>query len=141
MTRFSRLLAIAVTTLMVIIHVPLKAQWKQCGGLIGGGINALLVHDSILFAGTHGGIFVSRDAGSTWMPANDGMIETPHAIVTYGLAHQDSTVFAATAAGLFRSMNGGEKWSIINNGLPTGSASAVAADSSNIVTAIGSRIF
>jgi hypothetical protein len=50
------------------------AQWVQTTGVIGGNVNALMVKDPKIFAGTDtGGVFVSNDNGLNWSASNTGL--------------------------------------------------------------------
>ena len=60
-----------------------------------------------------GGVFISRDGGTTWAPANSGIsdLETT-ALVMSSHFERDSTLLAASAnAGVFKSTDEGRSWS------------------------------
>ena len=63
----------------------------------------------LAYAGTHAGVFRSRDGGGRWEPASTGLPLAP----VRGLAidpADPARVFAATDGGLFRSADAGDSW-------------------------------
>jgi photosystem II stability/assembly factor-like uncharacterized protein len=66
------------------------------------------VSDSNLFAGTMGGVYLSKDKGHTWYPANSGIRSS----FVFGLAVKDNKIFAACwDQGIFLSTDNGSTWS------------------------------
>lgn len=79
-------------------------------------INAFHSHHGTLIAGTSGkGVFVSKDNGTSWQPANNGL---PMTTVVVKFASLETTLYAATFAGVYRSTNDALSWEILSNGLP-----------------------
>ena len=114
--RFGRaaILTVVVGVLAGLAHGRAEAGWDAMGPA-GGTVTAVLsspVSASTLYAGTpENGVFVSTDAGATWISANAGLPasttfgrQTLH--VVYALATDGQFVYAATAAGLFYTVPG-----------------------------------
>ncbi len=77
----------------------------------GGEVHALAASadGSVVYAGTHAGVFRSRDRGTTWERASGGLSPSP----VRGLAVDPSdsgVVYAGTDAGLFVTGDSGEHW-------------------------------
>ena len=72
--------------------------------------------DTVFVATTGGGVLMSPNNGTTWIPLNNGLTtDTVYSIVTKG--HQ---LFAGTKNnGVFVSSNSGSNWSSVSNGIPT----------------------
>lgn len=84
-------------------------NWKDVSGSAAGAlpdvpVNTLLLHperDSVLWAGTDVGLFVSEDAGETWMLDNEGI---GNVIIADLSMRRDGVLFAAThGRGMYRS--------------------------------------
>lgn len=79
-----------LTSVIVVCTVcvtSMYSQWHEANnGLNGGGINAIAVHNNIIFAGgVSGGFYRSIDTGRTWIPINKGLpFGTIQAITTSG---------------------------------------------------------
>ncbi len=82
-------------------------------GLTSLNVNALLIKDSLLFAGTSGGgISKSTDNGSSWIQVNTGL--TSQGISALGI--WGNRIFAAALDGnLFISDNNGNNWTLSNS--------------------------
>ncbi len=65
-----------------------------------------------------GGVFLSRDTGLTWEPADSGLGSWPS---VYHIAAIGDTLFAGTYSGGYRSLDGGNVWTQMANGLPDSS--------------------
>jgi len=77
-------------------------------------ITCLAVRDTVLFAGTASGVFVTMLGSSTWSPAKDGLGDVPISC----LAVCGDTLLAGThGVGIFRSTNSGASWTAANAGL------------------------
>ena len=76
----------------------------------------LAVSGEYIIAGTEStGVYVSKDNGRNWLPANSGLPEysTVNSIAVIG-----SNIFAGTdGGGVFFSINYGARWMSVNNGL------------------------
>jgi hypothetical protein len=84
-----------------------------------------LENDSIVFAGTWGGVFYSSDAGRNWNAMNSGLTN----LCVRSILHEEWTVFVGTFVGtvdgLFRSSDVGAAWTPINQGLTNTSVTAL----------------
>jgi len=98
--------------------------------------------DTILFAGTEGGLFRSTNNGLNWALADTGLINP--VVISLAVSPNgagENYVFAGTGGnGLFRSTNGGASWDSVNTGLTNTFARyvltlAVAPDSSGNIYA------
>jgi photosystem II stability/assembly factor-like uncharacterized protein len=91
-----------------------NAQWVQTG-LPGNRVNAILVSNNNLFAGTNGnGIYVSTNNGLSWGAVNNGLTNT----FVRTLTTSGSNLFAGTyGGGVFRSSDNGANWNTANNGV------------------------
>jgi photosystem II stability/assembly factor-like uncharacterized protein len=80
----------------------------------------------IVYAGSNGGVFRSRDGGTSWAPVNAGLtnpVVSALAVHPFGTA----IVYAGTnGGGVFRSLDGGESWAPANTGLVNGVITALA---------------
>jgi ligand-binding sensor domain-containing protein len=89
----------------------------------GGPVHALATSGKTAWAGTHAGVFRSRDAGASWERASGGMPAVPvRCLVLAG-----GTLFAGTDAGLYVSRDDGSSWHAAG-GLEGRAVSALAAD-------------
>jgi len=83
------------------------AGWQTTNIPYGGNVNALIVKDSDLFAGTNVGAFRSSDNGASWKSVNNGLMDSE----IYSFAVSGSTLFAGAGwNGVFRSDNNGKSW-------------------------------
>ena len=108
-------LSTAFLLLIIFSFTNLQAQWTQTNGPLGGTIWCFAVHDSILFAGTNGGVFRSTDFGRSWTQANNGLA------INSGIGSivvKDSNLIAGGSNGVYISKDNGESWTSINQGLP-----------------------
>jgi hypothetical protein len=80
---------------------------KSSSGLSGASliINALLVKDSNLFAGTDDGVYLSTDKGSSWNISNTGISSA-----VLSLVKKDTVLFAGTTGRLYCSTDDGLSW-------------------------------
>jgi photosystem II stability/assembly factor-like uncharacterized protein len=66
-----------------------------------------------------GGIYVSRDGGATWTPANDARSQDANVTNLMVDPYDPQVVYAATGNhGLLKTTDGGQSWTAINQGLP-----------------------
>lgn len=110
---------------ITISFANLEAQWIQTNGPLGGVIWCFAVHDSILFAGTDGGIFRSTNFGASWSEANNGL---PVNSEIGTIAVKGSYLIAGGITGVFTSTDNGESWSSVNQGLPFSTNTLVVKD-------------
>jgi ligand-binding sensor domain-containing protein len=71
--------------------------------------------DTILFAGTQGGIYKSSDNAATWDEIGSGI--PGEACITSFISGGGAIFTASSTAGVFRTTNEGANWSEINTGL------------------------
>jgi photosystem II stability/assembly factor-like uncharacterized protein len=117
----------------VLLSSGKERSWKTTGlGLKHIFIECLEAAGAVLFAGTSEGIFISRDGGITWDPANSGL---PVASCVAHLAVAGPNLFAGTShsyprdeqGGLYLSPDGGRSWKAAGADLPSGSSVACLA--------------
>lgn len=78
------------------------------------------------------GIYVSRDGGRTWQPANDANSADANVAALAVDPHRPAVVYAATCRhGLLKSTDGGGRWQPVNQGLRVKDTRAVAIDPTN----------
>ncbi len=97
----------------------------------GGPVHALVsaADGSVAYAGTHAGVFRSRDGGARWEPASTGLPGVPVRCLAVG--PDPALVFAGTDGGLFRSADSGERWEGSGGTLAASRIAAVALDPAN----------
>ena len=100
-------------------------------GPAGGPVHALAsaADSSLVYAGTHAGVFRSRDGGAHWEPASGGLPGTPVRCLEIG--PESSVVFAGTDSGLFRSIDSGQTWERSEGELGAARITALALDPAN----------
>jgi hypothetical protein len=92
---------------LVLISVPLQAQWIQTGEPDGGNVTSLAANNTYIFAGVwNGGVYRSSDLGGHWYLSATGLTETSLACI----AAKGDTIYAGTYSGLFCSTNSGTSW-------------------------------
>jgi len=104
--------------------------WVRTGGPLGGlgyDIRVRPDNPNVMFVtDAWAGIFMSRDAGETWMPSNAGITvrtgESGDAIPIFCATidpHNPDIIWAGTqnTRGIFKSMDGGLSWTQMNNGV------------------------
>lgn len=86
-------------------------SWAPLDGVPFGVLVALVADAGTLYAGAgDGGVFVSRDAGVTWVPANNGLTDTRiTALVKDPSA--PGVFYAAVAGGVFKTTDSAGFWS------------------------------
>ena len=90
----------------------------------------------------YGGLFRSRDAGATWLPANPGRIVS--GAIGLAVDPTDSThLLLATDSGLLRSRNGGLDWTLEAASVLVGAVFAVAlgGDGRHALVSTGTDLF
>ena len=103
-------------TIFLLTAVAISAggtiTWSATGGPTGGSINALAVPPDapgIVYAGTHTGVFISRDSGANWNSVSNGLPDN-RAITALALTSDAKIVFAGTQSGIYKTTNSGENW-------------------------------
>jgi hypothetical protein len=74
-------------------------------------INALVVSNNIIYAGTYNGIYVSTNQGTNWSLANNGLTNQ----TIWSLTKSGNNVYAGTNNGIFLSINNGLSWNNISD--------------------------
>lgn len=122
-----RLLLTLLIAALCIVFLPgalsLQAQsfvWSQTtvpGKCYGGTIRSMVLHNTLLFAGTEAkGVYRTADKGATWHRVSSGMGMQR----VYCLASGGATLYAGTyGGGIFASNNNGDSWKAMNSGLPS----------------------
>ncbi len=86
--------------------------WTLTSGPTGGSVNVLLSAPraaGTLFAGTNGGVYVTRDRGMHWSAAYDGLPDDP-AVWALASTPDATVVYAGTHGGVFRTNDLGATW-------------------------------
>ncbi len=98
---------------------PLFAQWVQTNGPYGGGIVAMMVSDSNLFASNRYGVFRTTNSGNDWIRVapNQGTFRNITCFARIGMSLFAGSDDGFTGAGAFLSTDGGTNWSVVNCGL------------------------
>jgi hypothetical protein len=99
-------------------------------------VYALVWGDSLLFAGTAGGVYVSGDLGNNWKESNAGL----DSLVVRVFASSGRAVFAGTdAGGVYLSVDRGSSWHAVNAGFPSNPVRSMATDGRDVYagTALG----
>jgi photosystem II stability/assembly factor-like uncharacterized protein len=87
--------------------------WKQSNsGLPPQELISLTIDGSNIFAGTHSGIYISKDNGTSWVS-----YQKKFTAQINSMAIIDSAFFVATPTGMAVSTDGGIKWSDLSSGL------------------------
>lgn len=76
-------------------------------------INSLVILNSLIFAGTQFGIFLSEDSGNNWHSVNNGLDNTN---ITTMISKGDF-LFAGTSSEIYRSSDNGSNWIKVSNGI------------------------
>ena len=111
----NRTLIVLSTVLLTTVG---QAQWQAFNtGL--GSITSMTTHEGNLFVVSFpSGIFVTEDAGGTWIPRNSGLPASGGDISAQSIGSNGTWLFAGTTSGIYRSNDQGETWTIANGGLP-----------------------
>ena len=96
------------------------------------GINAFVIHNDILFAGTDAGVYAGANDGDSWTWSGDGI--DPDLSVK-SLITINGNILAGTENGVYVSSDNGSTWSLAE-GLPSNSV-AVCFASNNIHVLVG----
>jgi photosystem II stability/assembly factor-like uncharacterized protein len=97
------------------------ATWTQIPGLAGKEVWSVAIwpQDSkVMVAGTHGGVYLSRDAGSTWKMISDPTNREMDVVVSLAFDPTDSsTIYAGTPHLPWKTSNGGVSWYSVHTGM------------------------
>ncbi|MGD0711557.1 MAG: T9SS type A sorting domain-containing protein [Bacteroidales bacterium] len=127
-------------TWLVIIGLSANAQWKQTS-LNSGYVYSFAIKGDSIFAGTHDGIFLSSNGGSSWAAMDAGL--TGNALIVGALSVYKNKLFAGTDTCMYSSSNNGSSWSASGTGL-TGIAiyvDAFALNSDTIIAGTGGGVY
>jgi photosystem II stability/assembly factor-like uncharacterized protein len=80
-------------------------------------VNAIVVRDSSLFAGTNGGVFRTTNNGDSWIKIDSGLQSN----IVKALLVSGSRVYAGTFAGIHGIFESDYVWQQMDNGLPQNS--------------------
>ncbi|MFA5835262.1 MAG: T9SS type A sorting domain-containing protein [Bacteroidota bacterium] len=111
------ILLLIILTLYAFLFLPIKtwAQWKKTSLSTSSQISAIFAQDNVLYAAIgYEGVFVSTDAGNTWISINGNLTDTN----VYDFKRNEKYLFVTTNSGVFRSGDSGKTWSLVNSGLP-----------------------
>lgn len=90
-----------------------SCNWNYLHGM---DVLALEFHDSDLYVGTCGAIYLSHDSGATYSFINNGLSD----YCIWSLAFLGTNIFASTdTGGVLMSTDNGLSWVQVNNGLPS----------------------
>jgi hypothetical protein len=122
---------ILLITLLLFPGVqPAESQWIQTGP-DNGPVACLASKDTVLLAGTSGGVFISKDRSHTWThPMSNLWAEEMRCFAIVG-----TDVYAGHWWGVHRSSDLGNSWISISSGLPSGAVTDLAAVKSWIFAA------
>lgn len=88
--------------------------WTTTGGPAGGLVNALALAPNApgtLYAGTNGGVYLTRDDGAHWQLVSKGLPDDP-TITALAVSTDPNIVFAGTHNGIYRTRDAGASWAI-----------------------------
>jgi len=107
--------------------IPYRLSWTAINsGLTDNVVFALTVSGENLFAGTHRGVCLSTNNGTSWIQT--GLTNT----VVNALTVSGTNLFAGTQVGVFLSTNNGTSWTAVNTGLTSSNVSALAVYGTNL---------
>lgn len=109
-------------------------NWENAGGSAQQ-LRALIQDPSDrerLYTAGDGGVLISTDGGSVFMPSNEGFPD-PGTLLVFDLAADagDGSIYAGTSQGVFKSTDQGATWTLADRGLETTVVRQFAADPSN----------
>ncbi len=83
--------------------------WERTNGPFGGSVNCVeICPDGFIYAGTGGGIYISKDNGSSWNQLSTSSIDLNYVASITIIANRN--IFVRASTGLFRSIDNGENW-------------------------------
>ena len=121
---------------VLLLTIPLKAQWIQTSGGYGGTIMDILDDDAGVFAASRGnGVYLTTDNGSTWAQMDNGM-SNPYAVCMTGSGSNlfvgTTLTYGGSGGGVYRSTDGGQNWTLANSGLTSLRLYCLAYDGTNL---------
>lgn len=127
--------AVRLGCLGIFLAFPLSspAQWANFGGPGGCYVSALAANGGHLFAGTAFGIFVSTDAGGSWVPAREPGSAVLGAARINGLYVSGADLFALAGGALYLSRDNGASWAALSAGLPDNAGVTCLLDSGSVL--------
>ena len=120
-----------ITLSEIIAH----AQWIQTNGPTGGNVNCFVFQDTLIFAGTNNGLYISSLNGKTWNTVGENI--TNKTITS--LAVMGQSIFSGTPDGIYSSSDNGLHWAALNknltdtSGFTDTSVISLATDTNNII--------
>lgn len=87
-------------------------------------IPSFMKKDSLLFAGTYKGLYISSNKGASWQKANSPALQN---LNISALTSIGSNIFASTGDGIFLSADNGNSWKIISSGIVNSDINTMAA--------------
>ena len=115
-----------------------SGQWVKVSDTSMAPVNAIVVNNGVLLAGTTSGFFISTDSGSTWVGSNRGL-QWDNTYVT-SLASEDTTVYAGVLlGGVYKSTDFGKRWTQSSAGLISGDVWNVFAHENLLFTGTPSQ--
>jgi photosystem II stability/assembly factor-like uncharacterized protein len=115
--------AVIATTLFILLLSASVARaegtiaWASTGGPTGGLVNALAIAQNapgVMYAGTNGGVYLTRDDGAHWQLVSKGLPEDP-TITALAISNDPNVVLAGTHNGIYRTRDAGASWSIADS--------------------------
>ncbi len=101
--------AICLALALFLLCPYISGQWETCGALSSAIGSSLAASGPNIFAGTHGGAFLSTDNGTSWTAV--GLRDTS----VGALAVSGTNLFAVIpGGGVFRSTNNGTSWDSVS---------------------------
>lgn len=124
------ILRLKITTaffFLLILLVPVNAQWKKTGSLLTGTITKVDYVYSLIqatlkrensttyyqYAGTDAGVYISTDYGTNWIIKKTGLSTSDPSVLVIKLWDNKGTIYAGGYGGVYRSTSWGSNWTSI----------------------------
>jgi ligand-binding sensor domain-containing protein len=121
--------------LTFLFYQVVDAQWVNTNANIGGRVNALIVRDGDIFAGTDSGVFISSDNETNWTAFNNGL---PKQIVNSIIVSDSGDIIAGTNdSGVFTHLKTGTSWTANNTGLIDLRITSLAVNGTGLLAGTG----
>jgi hypothetical protein len=110
----------------------------QTNGPYGSSVRSFAVSGTDVFAGISGGVFVSADSGTNWVPGNIGVgIDGPDALAASG-----TNLFSGFyGEGVFLSTDRGTSWKAVNHGLTNTNVNCLVVSGANLYVGTSVGVF